>query len=158
KLVLCNEKFAQLHDSRRTELTGRTMAQLAAQYAAANLSQSEREAYLARSHDAESPPVENRTRDGRWLLVTQRRTENGESVIIRADITELKRRERDLAVARDRLQRQARRLARLSEQHKEAREAAEAANRAKSEFLAHMSHELRTPLSAIIGFAEVMRS
>ncbi len=51
------------------------------------------------------------------------------------DITELRRREVGLRVAK---------------------EMAEMASRTKTEFLANMSHELRTPLNAIIGFAEVM--
>jgi signal transduction histidine kinase len=52
------------------------------------------------------------------------------------DVTDLKRREIGLRVAK---------------------EMAELANRAKTEFLTNMSHELRTPLNAIIGFAEVMK-
>ncbi len=39
-----------------------------------------------------------------------------------------------------------------------AKEAAEAANRAKGEFLANMSHEIRTPMTAIMGFAETLRT
>jgi len=35
---------------------------------------------------------------------------------------------------------------------------AEAANRSKSAFLANMSHEIRTPLTAILGYAEELRS
>ncbi|WP_373547206.1 chemotaxis protein CheB [Chamaesiphon sp.] len=43
-------------------------------------------------------------------------------------------------------------------QEQSARSAAEAANRAKDEFLSIVSHELRNPLSAILGWAQLLRT
>jgi two-component system cell cycle sensor histidine kinase PleC len=63
--------------------------------------------------------------------------QGGKTVYIVAlrDISEQKRVQADLAVAK---------------------EEAEFANRAKTEFLANMSHELRTPLNSIIGFSDIL--
>ena len=58
-------------------------------------------------------------------------------MIVHADITEAKRRELQLLVAKDE---------------------ADSINRMKTEFLANMSHELRTPLNAIIGFSDIIES
>jgi two-component system sensor histidine kinase/response regulator len=46
-------------------------------------------------------------------------------------------------------------LKRIEEELRSAKEAAEGASRAKSEFLANMSHEIRTPMNGIIGMTEL---
>ncbi len=96
------------------------------------------EAFLAESkafHLSNRPPMERLLPDGRWVLITERRTPDGGTVGIRTDITALKRAMQDLAAARD---------------------SAAAAGEAKSRFLARVSHELRTPLNGVLGFAQVL--
>jgi signal transduction histidine kinase len=62
---------------------------------------------------------------------------NGEpcSMTVTRDVTELRKVQADLEVARN---------------------VAESASRAKSEFLSGMSHEIRTPMNAILGMAELL--
>ncbi|MCI0388271.1 MAG: PAS domain S-box protein [Acidobacteria bacterium] len=63
---------------------------------------------------------------------------------IASDITERKRIEDDRSV--------------LLSREQEARKFAEEANRLKDDFLAMISHELRAPLTAILGWAQMLRS
>ena len=91
---------------------------------------------LAIHRDPPPGPIIYKGNDGRWLMISEKRTADGGTVAVRVEITELKKAEEDLRVARDQ---------------------AEAAGRAKNEFLASMSHELRTPLNAIMGFAEILK-
>jgi PAS domain S-box-containing protein len=92
-------------------------------------------ARLRRHRNPTDQPLEQPMADGRWVRVTERRTNGGGIVGVWTDITDSKRREAAVL---------------------EAKEAAELASRAKSTFLANMSHELRTPLNAVIGFAELI--
>lgn len=71
---------------------------------------------------------EYRLAEGRWVAVTERKTADGGTVVIRADITEEKQKELEREAA-------------LTQAREEIR--------AKSTFLAHFTHELRSPISLI---------
>jgi PAS domain S-box-containing protein len=94
-------------------------------------------------HHNPSGPFEYQLADGRWMKTSERHTADGGLVGIYTDITELKRREAELADM----------VGKLGLMRDQAMEA----STAKSRFLANMSHELRTPLNAIIGITEMLR-
>ena len=74
--------------------------------------------------------------DGTTILFGNTRLKDGSTLVFGSDITELKKREKDLELAKVE---------------------ADEANEAKSQFLANMSHELRTPLNAVIGLTEMLK-
>ncbi|WP_171070110.1 ATP-binding protein [Methylobacterium terricola] len=73
--------------------------------------------------------------DGRWIQVSERRTASGGTTSIRADITVLKERERELRAARA---------------------AAEAETASRTAFIAKVGHELRNPLNVVFGIAQLL--
>lgn len=85
----------------------------------------------------ESDGRERMIGNGRWVLSSVEKVNDGGYVAIHTDISALKNRERELIVAR--------------------REAEEA-SAAKDRFLATMSHELRAPLNLINGFSRLLTS
>jgi signal transduction histidine kinase/DNA-binding response OmpR family regulator len=85
---------------------------------------------------------ERRTVSGRYVHFTYKTLEDGSSLGVYHDITELRQREEALAAAK--------------EAAEQARVEAEAANSAKSTFLATMSHEIRTPMNGVLGMIEVL--
>lgn len=75
-------------------------------------------------------------KNDRWINATERRTEDGGTVMVVTDFTALKRHERELDELVERLR---------------------SASAAKSSFIANVSHELRTPLTAILGFSHIIK-
>jgi PAS domain S-box-containing protein len=142
RLVLCNSVYRRLlGDVLTGPLIGRTYEELLSAWIVDLDFRDEaerrrfREERLARRRELTSA-FDVRTRDGRSLRVTDRRTAEGVVVKTIWDLTDDVRREQEL---------------------REARAAAEAGSAAKSEFLSSMSHELRTPLNAILGFAQLLQ-
>lgn len=142
RLVVWNTRYAELNPEIASVLApGRTFVELIrTELALGHYPEAVgREAAWLAERMAErrrlSSTIEQRTADGAWLRVQDRRTADGGLVTVVNDISDLKRDAAALAEARD---------------------AAEAANRAKSEFLANMSHEIRTPLNGVIGISEAL--
>lgn len=86
-------------------------------------------------HQAGIGFFEQHLADGRWIQVSERHTASGGTTSIRADITVLKERERDLRAARAQ---------------------AEAEMAARTEFIAKVGHELRNPLNVVFGIAQLL--
>ena len=78
-----------------------------------------------------------RSDDGRLVQVTFRNMSRGRKAAISVDVTDLRRREKELDSAR---------------------KDALAASASKSAFLANMSHEIRTPLNGVLGMAQVLEN
>jgi two-component system cell cycle sensor histidine kinase PleC len=109
--------------------------------------------------------VEVELNNGRWIQISESRTQEGGRVVTGVDITAVKLQEEMSRKGEEQLQAMVEKLEQsrqqqvvLARKYEMAKIRAEAANHAKSEFLANMSHELRTPLNAINGFSEIMAS
>jgi PAS domain S-box-containing protein len=105
RLVLCNSCYRQLlYAGREHELQpGMTFAEIVRRSAERGLikdAEGRVEAWIAervaRHRDPGEPQVQRRD-DGRWIMVSERRTEDGGTVAVYSDITELKQREQSLS-------------------------------------------------------------
>ena len=105
RLVICNSKYRTiLYPDGGAEIspgmTFESIIRQAAEHgnikdAAGRVEEWVRER-LARHHEPSGPQVQQRS-DGRWILVSERKTEDGSTVAVYSDITELKQRENLLA-------------------------------------------------------------
>ncbi|WP_299373474.1 PAS domain-containing sensor histidine kinase [uncultured Kiloniella sp.] len=142
-LVICNSKFKEFYgysdDEAKQGVVGYELGKLDIERGTVIVIEGSEDDYMNRRADlAKGPPKATvvKLKDDRYLLLSDRVTEDGYIVSIQKDITDIK--EAEFALMR-------------------ARDEAHIANNTKSEFLAHMSHELRTPLNSILGFTQVMR-
>jgi signal transduction histidine kinase/DNA-binding response OmpR family regulator/HAMP domain-containing protein len=143
RLVLCNSRYREilypgLADAVVPGASFETIIRQAVRRGLVEDAKGREEEWIADRLAAHRNPamtlVQHRNQN-RWVQVNERRITAGGSVAVYTDITELKRREAELEIARDE---------------------ALAGTHAKSKFLASMSHELRTPLNAIIGFTRIV--
>ena len=104
RLAHCNARFREMYPRSAPFLPGTSFEELIRRSAAsghfADCDPRNPEAWIAErlsAHRRAAGPIEQRLTDGRWLRVEERRTADGGNVGFRTDISELKRRQFDLA-------------------------------------------------------------
>jgi PAS domain S-box-containing protein len=106
---------------------------------------------------------ERLTDSGRYIEYKYKYLDDGSLLAVYNDITEMRRREEALALAKEAAEAERESAERARAEAAAARDTAErermeaqAANQAKSTFLAVMSHEIRTPMNGVLGMMEVL--
>jgi PAS domain S-box-containing protein len=106
-----------------------------------------------RQHRNPAGPIEVELTDGRWLQITETRTQTGGIITVYNDITALKEREEQLRRLNAELEeRVAQRTAALAH----ANEELAVANKDLESFSYSVSHDLRAPLRAMAGYSSIL--
>ncbi len=170
RLVMCNSKYQQLHNLPASAVvSGSAFNDV---MAASRKPRVRHQLNTDKIQENGTQTFEAEIEDGRWLQISERRTQDGGFVSVGTDITQIKRNQEklreserkqmgtiaDLRKSQHELELQAQKLVEFADNLNEQKMKADAGNQAKSEFLANISHELRTPLNAIIGFSDIMRT
>ncbi|WP_339819645.1 ATP-binding protein [Sulfitobacter dubius] len=134
-LVLCNEKYREIHDYSEVVKPGSTYEKIVRDSIRRGLvpdaigKEEEWIRVWLEKRENGAFETEQRMPDGRIIRTSDRRMEDGSVVGLRIDVTDLKR---ALLTAED-------------------------ANKAKTDFMGVLSHELRTPLTVILGHVRLAR-
>jgi PAS domain S-box-containing protein len=118
RMVLCNSRYRELYPGLadltqpglKFERLIETVVERGIVADAATRPQEWVEQRLARHHNPSGPFLQHQW-DGRWIQISERKTQDGGTVAVFTDVTELKRREEELAAARDKATEAQRRMA-----------------------------------------------
>lgn len=141
KIIFANQSFCNISGYKTDELLGKSAAQLLMADNDKSVIARKNQSRKRGKSDMYTVQVVNKQGETRWWMISgaPRYNDNGEligSVEIHLDITDQKKLERELQIAKLK---------------------AEESSKAKESFLAIMSHEIRTPLNAIVGISNLLK-